>query len=981
MSTAAGTKRRNKNQDSSIYPLLNQFINEKVPSFDALPEEWKNVDLKAFSDDTQLWDFQVKALEYAIRAMYYYYSVLDENKQRFWDELQEYASDLDLAAVMNIKSSDADVWNILRRHFYTQNDTIPYSNFVNRMGFWMATGSGKTLVIVKLIDILMTFMERGLIPKKEILFLTYRDDLVDQFTDHFEKFNKSQSKNIIRLYELKDYNKVKYNNVMFERPIFYYRSNIISDTESTKFINYRNYDNNGDWYVILDEAHKGDKESSKSQQYFSILARNGFLFNFSATFTDVRDILTTVFEFNLSTFIREGYGKEIKIFEENFQLNSKYTDFSNDEKKVIILKSLIMQAYLKKRMKIIRNNGILKKEGILYHSPLSVYLVNSVNTEDSDLKLLFSLLKDISSTKGYEELNQSGLFQKALDSFSEPKDPFDNSNQAFDYAAIKGITPTEVLREVFNSDTPGDIELIKLKTGEEFALKLMTSEKPFALIKVSKADELLNELVKTHGLRVQENYENKAYFSSLNDDEDFNILLGSRAFYEGWDSNRPNIIAFVNIGTGEDAKKFVLQSIGRGLRIQPRKNGDRKRIGETHKFLKYRSDIVPLETLYVWGTKKDILAKIVEGVKTVIENSGKRIEVRKNTERINGHKLFIPICTKKKVGLESLSVPSKYIINPIDYQDVKSVIKNLSDQMLYILYLPDSEQPTKIIDFLRIMFEEKNQDRFFQLGYARKRVGWDQSIKNIIEFIQNNVEYEYFVQVDENDDEYIVHYRNIVVRLPDDKISKVKEDIKKVYDRKEEVSVSITGRDSDDIDLDYIAEHYYIPLIESRNRDATRGKVANILTEKSELDFVSRLERSSQGFNVDWWLFSRIVDSVDKIFIPYVDNDSIERKFYPDFIFWFKKGNNYLITFVDPKGTEHSLAERKIDGYEKLFVENGRPKMFEFEEYQIIVQLLLYNEEGYSSEKYKHYWISSMREFAERVNQAFTIFDSRDYND
>jgi len=142
-----------------------------------------------------------------------------------------------------------------------------------------------------------------------------------------------------------------------------------------------------------------------------------------------------------------------------------------------------------------------------------------------------------------------------------------------------------------------------------------------------------------------------------------------------------------------------------------------------------------------------------------------------------------------------------------------------------------------------------------------------------------------------------------------------------------------------------------------------------------------RLERSSQGFNVDWWLFSRIVYSVDKIFIPYVDNDSIERKFYPDFIFWFKKGNNYLITFVDPKGTEHSLAERKIDGYEKLFVENGRPKMFEFEEYQIIVQLLLYNEEGYSSEKYKHYWISSMREFAERVNQAFTIFDSRDYND
>jgi len=978
MPAIAGTRKRNRNSDSSIYPLLNEFINEKVPSFDALPEEWKNVDLKAFSDDMQLWDFQMKALEYAIRAMYYYYSVLGENKQRFWDELQEYASDLDLAGIMNIKSSDADVWNILRKHFYTQDDSIPYSNFINRMGFWMATGSGKTLVIVKLIDIMITFMERGLIPTKEILFLTYRDDLIEQFTDHFEKFNKSQSKNIIRLYELKDYNKVKYNNVMFEYPVFYYRSNIISDTESTKFVNYRNYDNNGDWYVILDEAHKGDKESSKSQQYFSILARNGFLFNFSATFTDVRDILTTVFQFNLPTFIQEEYGKEIKIFEENFRL--KANDFSSEDKKVIILRSLIMQAYLKKCMKAIRKNETLKNEGILYHSPLSVYLVNSVNTEDSDLKLLFSLLKDISSTKGYEELNRSGLFQKALDSFSEPKDPLNNSKQKFDYAAIKGITPMDVLREVFNSDAPGDIEIVKSKPGEEFAMKLMTSEKPFALIKVSKADELLNELVKTHGLRVQENFQNEGYFSKLNDDEDFNILLGSRAFYEGWDSNRPNIIVFVNIGTGEDAKKFVLQSIGRGLRIQPRKNGDRKRIAENDKFSKYISYMVPLETLYVWGTKKEILTKIVEGVKTVIDNSGKRIELRKNTEKINGYKLFIPICVKKKVGLEKLSLPSKYVINPIDYYDVKSVIRNLSDQMLYILYLADSGQPAKMIDFLRTMFEEKNQDTFFQLRDARKRVGWNQSIKNIIEFVHSNVEYEYFAQVDENDDEYIVHYRNIVVRLPDDKISKVKEDIEKVYDRKEEIFVSISGRDSDDIDLDYIAEHYYIPLIESRNRDATRGKIANILTEKSELDFVSRLERSGQIFNVDWWLFSRIVDSVDKVYIPYIDNDSVERKFYPDFIFWFKKGNNYLITFVDPKGTEHSLAERKIDGYEKLFLENnGQLKVFDAEEYKIRVKLLLYNEEGYSSEKYKNYWITSMQEFAKKINETFISLDSQNF--
>ena len=31
--------------------------------------------------------------------------------------------------------------------------------------------------------------------------------------------------------------------------------------------------------------------------------------------------------------------------------------------------------------------------------------------------------------------------------------------------------------------------------------------------------------------------------------------MGSRAFYEGWDSNRPNVMNFINIGS-RDAKKF-----------------------------------------------------------------------------------------------------------------------------------------------------------------------------------------------------------------------------------------------------------------------------------------------------------------------------------------------------------------------------------------------------------------------------------------
>jgi hypothetical protein len=50
------------------------------------------------------------------------------------------------------------------------------------------------------------------------------------------------------------------------------------------------------------------------------------------------------------------------------------------------------------------------------------------------------------------------------------------------------------------------------------------------------------------------------------------------------------------------------------------------------------------------------------------------------------------------------------------------------------------------------------------------------------------------------------------------------------------------------------------------------------------------------------------------------------RDFKPDFIFWLQKGNNYSIVFIDPKGTEHTEYQRKIDGYSKLFENSGGHK-------------------------------------------------------
>ncbi len=89
-------------------------------------------------------------------------------------------------------------------------------------------------------------------------------------------------------------------------------------------------------------------------------------------------------------------------------------------------------------------------------------------------------------------------------------------------------------------------------------------------------------------------------------------------------------------------------------------------------------------------------------------------------------------------------------------------------------------------------------------------------------------------------------------------------------------------------------------------------------------------------------MFSKIDNYLDEVYIPYYNpNSNSISPFYPDFIFWLKKGEDYFIIFVDPKGTEHSDAYRKIDGFRDLFEENGKEKVFSYNGFNIRVRLFL----------------------------------------
>ena len=141
-----------------------------------------------------------------------------------------------------------------------------------------------------------------------------------------------------------------------------------------------------------------------------------------------------------------------------------------------------------------------------------------------------------------------------------------------------------------------------------------------------------------------------------------------------------------------------------------------------------------------------------------------------------------------------------------------------------------------------------------------------------------------------------------------------------------------------------------------------------MITVPSEVKFVKDLEQYiSQPDNFfagfDWWLFSKLDENLDEIYIPYYNpKENRISKFKPDFIFWMKKGHDYKVVFIDPKGTEHVDAYRKIEGFSRLFEEAGADKPFKYNGYTVCVSLFLRPKDIASTlSKYKKYWFDNFK--------------------
>ena len=679
--------------------------------------KWQGFDFARFSKDKTLFDFQKQGLQNALKGLWIYFKDKKEDKQSLFNHYQanDFTENFDYDLKKREGKKTAKHLLEYDKDYPAIDSKIPFAHFINRMSFWMATGSGKTLIIVKLIELLGKLIAEKELLARDILFLAHRDDLLDQFKNHVEEFNSFNFDKKINLKNLRDYESVKRENALpfakNEITVFYYRSDNIWTEQKEKRVNFRNYDNNGRWYILLDEAHKGDREDSIRQILYSLLSRNGFLFSFSATFTDPRDFATCVFNFNLSRFVEEGYGKHIYVSSAEISAFRGRDDFSPIEKQKIVLKTLLLLTYINKYFEKIR-----KVNSALYHRPLLLTLVNSVNVEDADLELFFGELEKVAKNEIRADLLNKAK-QELVQEFSDHSTfEFEELDCVVNTELISKLDYKDILEYVLNAKTPGNIEVLKIPGNRnELIFRLMTAEKPFALIKIGDISGWLKD--KLEGYEINESFENESYFRRINrDDSDINVLMGSRSFYEGWDSNRPNRLLFVNIGVGSDAKKFVLQSVGRGVRIEPQKY-QRKRLQNLFNakevkeqlFEKVKNLILPIESLFVFGTNAENLKEIIKTLKEEKQdkNLGEAFILNPEAQK---HLLLVPVYKNSERIFAEEKDPQKYPVSREDFNITSQFYGFIGDKIVLAKY--DCE--VKVLKKAKESFAEK--ERYYDFG-------------------------------------------------------------------------------------------------------------------------------------------------------------------------------------------------------------------------------------------------------------------------
>ena len=962
---------------------LNEIIKESYKDFG---EFLQGLDFSAFSHSIALQEYQQAAIKNALIALKLYMGDINQNHSDY----------------TQIEAFNDNAEALLRTYhaYQRQNLLSPIArNEINRASFWMATGSGKTIVMIKLIALLNSLSQKGKIPKKPIMLLAPNDKILAQFREQIDAYN-AYNANAITIKELKDFESTESSTALFSEALAYVaRSDLLDVSENVgkdskaKRLNYKNFLTQSGWYILLDEAHKGDSKDSVRKGYFNALANGmgkngenlaqndfgrGFIFNFSATFEDALDLATCAFNYNLERFNTDGYGKNIAVLDSDLRA---FRDSEGDDKikRERIIESFILFCAIKQsKERLFRKfasfENVAKIAPLLYHNPLIIAVSDKVNTQEAGVKLYFEAILSILA-------NDIDITPIALNL----KEKLKNANMYFgtrtisaEFLDIVGSVDSSAVRQsVFYANEKSSIEACKIKGNDkELAFKSKNANTPFILLNIGSTKEWEKHYLQTLGVESGEDL-GVSYFENINaESSPINIMMGSKVFNEGWDSNRVNLICFINIGS-KNAKKYVLQTIGRGVRIEPFSNM-RQRLEKASVDSMIKSSLTPLcaglESLFIMASDYNAIEGILQG-----------IESFKTSGVIRGFKIrrdFSPLLVPTyKEGQKANEI---YKISSTDFSNLRGFVDSYDEDILLLC------GGCKSVDLGLSTARKIRENVGFEIRGSVERLNPKNAFVEIDSFFHaKRQEFSEFKKLDGE----ICHFEKFSSTLDEMVIDEINKKIKELVSvanagQKSEAQLmeevksgkisieqytqmikSNTRKTTDEVygyTLDSsLSAHYYNPLIiDKKGRDSTKGSIIYAIKNPSEVEFLRDLSkyvaRENNALKNCEWCFCRLVENVDEIYIPYFDEVAQEmRKFYPDFIFWIKRESEFEIIFIDPKGLTHEQNPRdKAQGFREIF-DNAD---LSYQGQKVGSKLIYYNKDGISNAMLKGYVCSEVDE-------------------
>lgn len=512
---------------------------------------------------------------------------------------------------------------------------------LNKLAYWNATGSGKTLLLHVNILQYLHYYQNGnthhypdkiiLLTPDERLSQQHLDELYNSGFSHIQLFDKNKSAPFKGTVEVIDINK-------------------LADDMGDKTVAVEAFEGNN--LVLIDEGHKGTGTAAGAwMRRRDKLTRDGFAFEYSATFgqavsggnnveaveaeikkkkakllfettalgkltaeqlekleltsEELRDARiqatrevygkSILFDYSYKFFYEDGYGKESLIL--NLNPNEDKKDERRYEYFTACLLSFYQQQYL-----FNRNKDKLDEFNI--EKPLWVFVGNTVSGEDSDIHAVLrflawflnneiqakSWIKDLVENKArILDTKERNIFEKRFTALMNgPEDIY-----------------LDILARLFNTSHSGQRLRVLNLIGSKGELALQVGEaEPFGLINIGDSPSLYKMCEEDTTFDYQRDDFAKSLFHTLNDkDSQLHILIGSRKFTEGWSSWRVSTMGLLNMGRGEGSQ--IIQLFGRGVRLKGRNYSlKRSTPGERPKGL----HLEKLETLNIFGVRADYMA-------------------------------------------------------------------------------------------------------------------------------------------------------------------------------------------------------------------------------------------------------------------------------------------------------------------------------------------------------------------------------------